>query len=109
ADGSKAGCNNGNVILWEAAIDYANGLNFAGFTDWRVPNINELLSIVDYGSSDPAIYGARFTHTRSDFYHSSTTNVDMTTTIWVVDFDYGGNWLRAKASTSYLRCVRGGL
>ncbi|GAJ23406.1 unnamed protein product, partial [marine sediment metagenome] len=48
ADGVAAGCNNGVALSWEAAIDYALSLDFAGFTDWRIPNVKELASIIDF-------------------------------------------------------------
>ena len=36
---------------WETALSYAEGLEFAGHTDWRLPNAKELQSIVDYTRS----------------------------------------------------------
>ncbi|MBN1421343.1 MAG: DUF1566 domain-containing protein [Planctomycetes bacterium] len=42
-------------VLWCDALRYCEGLTFAGYDDWRLPNIRELLSIVDYGRWDPAI------------------------------------------------------
>ncbi len=33
---------------WQNALSYAENLNFAGYTDWRLPNAKELQSIVDY-------------------------------------------------------------
>ncbi len=33
---------------WEAALGYCNGMQLAGYSDWRLPNAKELQSIVDY-------------------------------------------------------------
>jgi len=33
---------------WDAALTYAEDLDFAGFTDWRLPDIKELQTITDY-------------------------------------------------------------
>ncbi|MCX5793466.1 MAG: DUF1566 domain-containing protein, partial [Elusimicrobia bacterium] len=40
---------------WEGQITLCEGLSYAGFADWRLPNIKELQSIVDYSRQNPAI------------------------------------------------------
>ena len=54
-DANGAGGNNGNVGTWNMAIDYAEALDFAGHDDWRLPNIHELMSLIDHGVAFPAI------------------------------------------------------
>ena len=39
---------------WQDALVYCEGLESAGYSDWRLPNRNELASLVDYSKSDPA-------------------------------------------------------
>ncbi|MBD3817235.1 MAG: DUF1566 domain-containing protein, partial [Halothiobacillus sp.] len=34
---------------WQGAIDYCEALTLGGYDDWRLPNINELYTIVDRG------------------------------------------------------------
>jgi hypothetical protein len=46
--------DNGVGLDWEAALSYAEASEEAGFTDWRLPNVKELQSIVDYGYSPSA-------------------------------------------------------
>ena len=36
---------------WKEALSYCEGLEYAGHTDWRLPNKNELLSLVDYSKT----------------------------------------------------------
>ncbi len=36
------------LFTWEEAVDACENLNFEGRSDWRLPNINELQSIVYY-------------------------------------------------------------
>ena len=38
---------------WMEALAYCENSTHAGFSDWRVPNINELLSLVNYVKDDP--------------------------------------------------------
>lgn len=109
ADGNEAGCNNGGINNWNDAIDYAEALDFAGFTDWRVPNMNELLSIIDYSRQFPCAFEPPFANTANDEYWSSTTNIGMTATVVVVGFAEFAATTVLKTATHSLRCVRGGL
>lgn len=41
---------NGNLagyMTWNSAIDYANNLTLCGYSDWSLPNVNELESLVN--------------------------------------------------------------
>jgi len=106
-DGTGLGCNNGSTLAWAAAITFAEGLDFAGYSDWRLPNVKELQSIVDYGTYNPAIDSV-FTNTQSDYYWSSTTYAVNTGNAWTVDFDVGHVSYGSKGVGYYVRPVRGG-
>jgi hypothetical protein len=59
---------------WTEALSYCNALELAGRNDWRLPNVRELESIVDYATSSgilPALPGAF--EGPADHYFSSTT------------------------------------
>ncbi len=43
------------AVNWDDALSYAENLELAGYDDWRLPNVKELQSIVDYSGSFPAI------------------------------------------------------
>jgi hypothetical protein len=47
----KAGDNRDGRLNWEQALRWAEDLEFAGHSDWRLPNVKELQSIVDYTRS----------------------------------------------------------
>lgn len=108
-DGNEAGCNNGATITWVNTFTYALALDFAGFTDWRMPNIKELFSIVIEALNHPVIVEPPFINTVNNVYWSATTRVDVTTKVWSTNFDTGFNSTPNKTDSYYLRCVRKGL
>ena len=94
-------------LAWTDAIDYCETLALEGHTDWRLPNFNELYYITDKSKRAPAM-DSTFQNVVSDYYWSSTTLVDLTTSAWVVNFFNGGDCARTKATEFFVRCVRDG-
>jgi len=101
-------------MAWSDAITNCNDLTFAGYSDWRLPNVKELQSIVNYGRANPSIgettaSQSPWENTQSARYWSSTTHADSTTSAWLVVFYYGvvTNNLKTTA-TYYVRPVRAG-
>ena len=37
---------------WEGSLSICENLNYAGYDDWRLPNINELVSLLDYSAEE---------------------------------------------------------
>ena len=54
--------DSGATMNWGQALAYAEGLEYAGYDDWRLPNAKELQSIVDYtrapDATDPQMRSA---------------------------------------------------
>ena len=50
--------DSGSTMDWSGALTYAAKLDLAGHTDWRLPSIKELQSIVDYSRSPKATNSA---------------------------------------------------
>jgi hypothetical protein len=110
------------IFQWVAAL---NAANFAGHNDWRVPNVKELQSIVNYGSINPAVstaFDGASCHascpdltdpacscTQSFNYWSSATVATIPTYAWSVFFGNGGVFLDSKGNDFNMRAVRGGL
>ena len=92
---------------WQEALAYCQKLNLHGYTDWRLPDLNELESLVDYTRFDPAIDPVF--SCRSKEYWSSSPNADDFGRASCVHFDDGiAPYYYYKSDTYYVRCVRGG-
>ena len=98
---------------WQDAQDVfiaeLNSLSFGAHSDWRVPTIKELASIVNLGTHGPAINTDYFPMTMSSYYWSSTTDAYRASLAWDIQFS-GGNEGRNGKSTHrcYVRAVRSG-
>lgn len=104
-----------NTYAWQNAQDVfiaaLNANNFGGYSDWRLPTITELTSIVNYGTYNPAIDKSFFpntVYTVSSRYWSSTTNASDTARARFVYFSSGGAGAADKSVSWYVRAVRGG-
>jgi hypothetical protein len=76
--------------------------------DWRLPNVRELQSLIDYSSYGPALpAGHPFTGVKL-YYWSSTTQALTTTSAWFVYFIDGNVTYNDKSTNYYVWCVRGG-
>lgn len=74
-------------------------------TDWRLPTINELVSLIDEGTSHPASYSVF--NTPQYHYWTSTAYYNDNTYHWKVDFMYGSTTISSATATNSVRCVRG--
>ena len=102
-------------MAYDEAVHYCENLNFAGFDDWRLPTVKELLSITD-DSMSPTINKAfqNVAYEMSDRgekmygkYCSSTKDADGSSAVWAVDFDYSASNLYGISNNRlFVRCVR---
>ena len=90
---------------WQEALKYCEDSTYAGFTDWRLPNINELNSIVDYNYYDPA--SAFPGDVSSEYYYwSSSSNTGATTARYIYFKTGERGYYRPKPTKHFVRCVR---
>lgn len=88
------------------AIAYCSGLSLGGHSDWRLPSRMNLITIVNYGSYNPAINQIYFPSTQSYDYWSSTASAVSTTYAWYVYFGDGNVVDTVPVFNDYARCVR---
>jgi len=99
----------GNYTLDEAGV-YCKNLTLGGYTDWYVPTVRELTSLVDSSipQPGPTINAAYFPNTVASGYWSSTTNASNTSDAWLVGFDFGVVRSHSKSTHYCVRAVRSG-
>ena len=95
---------------WLTALSYCEGLEIGSKTDWRLPNVKELSSIVDYSNS-PTIDETAFPDTESTYYWTSTSITSGFALF--VEFANGVIHIQFKdiaglGGEYFVRCVRGG-
>jgi uncharacterized protein DUF1566 len=107
--------NGGDAVSWCDALSYCENLSFASHDDWRLPNVRELQSIVDYGRFNPAIeplFGAFSSDGQGHpefWYWSSTSYEGNSDFAWKVGFRYGNvGATDFKNYHSFIRAVRNG-
>lgn len=108
------GCSgSASIYTWAQALNLSDG-------QWRLPNIRELASLIESACVDPSINMAIFPDTASDFYWSSSQDVNysgsLTSKSWGVNFNSGEvntgsiNFLTSYYTDHYVhvRLVKGG-
>jgi hypothetical protein len=92
---------------WTEAGSYCSGLNVEGNSDWRLPNPEELTSIVSYSTFNPSIATSYFPNTKPHYYWSSSNPVYRGGYAWEIEFNYGGENVHPMTNANFVRCVRG--
>ena len=107
---------------WLEEVNTEGGTGLGGQNDWRIPNVKELQSIVDYGTFNPAVdvafnngpgmlatcSVAECSLTMSSNYWSATTFAVFPANAWVVNFFSGFVDDDGKSVARFVRAVRGG-
>uniref|UniRef100_A0A6M3J6T1 Lcl C-terminal domain-containing protein n=1 Tax=viral metagenome TaxID=1070528 RepID=A0A6M3J6T1_9ZZZZ len=89
-------------MTWHKAMKYAEKLG----EGWRLPTIEELVTLVDYNRTDPA---SSFPEMPTYFFWSSSSVAGSASDAWYVHFSRHGHVNNyVKTDANYVRCVRGG-
>jgi hypothetical protein len=100
----------GITYNWQGALDYCNNLNLTNHSDWRLPNTNELESLVNLGNTCPAnwLNMQGFSGVQSVYYWSSTTCVWVTYHAYRILMSTCAMANNDKALNYYVLAVRDG-
>jgi len=94
-------------FAWSQAVEHCQESSYGGYSDWRLPNLYELKSLVDYTKYNPAIATSLINVKTDNWYWSSSKYVSDPSYAWYVNFNSGfDNWLK-QSDTDYVLCVRG--
>lgn len=95
----------GHPVTWTQALEAVERLReqrFGGRADWRLPNINELESLVDCSRHDPALPGDHPFTQCGEGYWSSTTSFFETDWAWVLYLRKGALGVGFKTNRDFL-------
>lgn len=110
--GKDCATGKADKFKWQYALDKAKAINdgegYAGHKDWRVPTIEELMSIINTNVKDPTIDSAAFPNTPFDAIYWSSTLTDDSQNVACAGFSIGKRLWTFKFDMAYLRLVRGG-
>ena len=96
------------ALTWQAALQAGAASTFAGHSDWRLPNIKELGSIVERQCADPAINLSVFPGTTASGFWSGSPYAGNSDYACYVNFYYGFGTVGYTVSNYDVRLVRGG-
>lgn len=96
----------GETMDWQQALAFAETATLGGYSDWRLPTIKELHSLVDYSLDDPAIDEQFFSATPGREFWSSSPDVSDSSDAWAVSFSSGVVGTGGKRINMSVRLVR---
>ncbi len=93
-------------LNWNNAMKHAKQSNFVGYSDWRLPTIDELKSLIDERFK-PTINTIAFPNTPDSYFWSSSLDASASGNAWIVSFSGGYAGRLNKNYGYYVRLVRG--
>lgn len=121
------GSCNGEVTTldWQGALQTADAQVFAGFADWRLPNLKELSSVVEQRCRMPALNHALFPAAAADLvsarpvdpqdpepdayvFWTSSPFAENAAYSWTIDLKSGFDMIKTRHTPQSVRLVRSG-
>lgn len=99
----------GRTKTWDTALQYPETLNssggFSGYTDWRLPNIKELESLIEVACYGPAANNIAFSAFGNRVWFWSSSPATWASS-WGILFDTGRTIRSSRSALGYVRLVR---
>jgi PKD repeat protein len=96
-------------LSFDDAVSYCDGLVLAQYDDWRLPNIVEIQSMVDFGLNNETHTDMEFSYVARSNYWSITPDTEKDNIYaWALDFSTSRVQRLTQSSPNFVRCVRGG-
>jgi hypothetical protein len=108
--------NGGNNYQdWDAALSGVDSFSYCGHNDWRLPNLNEISSLINYAESTPAVWlnvdpngdgsNVGFDNVTAENYWSSSTYAPDTVLAWYVGMYSGEVYRFDKGSNEFYKVL----
>lgn len=97
------------AVTWQAALAYCEGLEHAGKSDWRLPSIKELVTLIDEtDSTAPVVDTAAFGDSSASSFWSSTPGASFSEekVAFTLETGFGSTPSIKMTELSIARCVR---
>jgi outer membrane protein TolC len=89
---------------WQNALAACDTLTLAGSSDWRLPEIRELIALADYRATSSAL-DPLFSGNTSGVYWSATTVAATPNNAWTLRMSDGQFFGVSKTANFVVRCV----
>lgn len=95
-------------MSWAVALSTAEDATYAGYNDWRLPNIKELRSLVEECRTNPAINDTLFPSPTFSTVWSGSPYASHSNDAWFVGFSDGYSYYSYRSDAFHVRLVRAG-
>ncbi len=109
--GADCAMGSADKYTWDQAqqqAQLANQQNYKGYSDWRLPTIEELVTFAEEMCIVPTINTTAFPATPSNYFWSDSPHASSSGNVWGVHFGNGDDYANLPGNASHVRLVRGG-